>query len=401
MRRVIWIILDSVGMGALPDASCFGDEGANTIAHVWQYNKGLNIPNMLSLGYGNIDGMMELPRLDNKELVGAYGRLAEQSNGKDTTVGHWEMSGVISQKAFPTFPEGFPDNIINEFIQKTGVPGVLGNCVASGTEIIKKLGEQQTRSGMPIVYTSADSVFQIAVNVGCDASPDKTDQNKLNQLYKWCHIARELLTGEYEVARVIARPYVGCEGSYMRTSDRRDYAILPPDYNLLNQLKIQNYDVIAVGKIEDIFAGSGVTEATHTKSNMDGVDVTLDYMAKNNHGLIFTNLVEFDSSWGHRRDPKGYGRGLEEFDARLPQLMDAMTDEDILIINADHGCDPTFKGTDHTREYIPVLVYGHNIKSVNLGTGSSFADIGQTIAAYLGAKPLCNGRSFLDTIIER
>lgn len=389
MKRVIWIILDSVGMGAMPDASVFGDGGCNTIAHTWEYNGGLDIPNLLGLGYGNIDGMELLPKVDEQKICGAYGRAAELSNGKDTTVGHWEMTGVISRQAFPTYPDGFPHEIIDEFIRQTGVPGVLGNCVASGTEIIKELGAEHEESGKPIVYTSADSVFQIAVNV---------DKYPLKSLYDMCEKARKILTGRHQVARVIARPFVGSQGCYTRTSDRRDYAILPPDYNLLNRLREQNFDVIAVGKIEDIFAGSGVTEAAHTKDNMDGIDVTLRYMAQDNHGLIFTNLVEFDSSWGHRRDAKGYGQGLEAFDARLPEIISAMTDDDILIINADHGCDPTFKGTDHTREYIPVLVYGHNIKPVNFGTRTSFADIGQTIAEYLDARSIDNGISFLDKI---
>ena len=388
MRRVIWIILDSVGMGALPDADRFGDAGCNTIAHTWQACGGLDIPNMLKLGYGNIDGMKVLPRLSDG-IIGAYGRAEELSNGKDTTVGHWEMAGVISEKAFPTYPDGFPKEIIDEFVRVTGAPGILGNCVASGTEIIKELGREHDRTGRPIVYTSADSVFQIAVNI---------EHTPLDKLYDMCIKARKILSGSNEVARVIARPFVGSNGNYTRTSDRRDYAVTPPEYNLLNRLKEQNYDVIAVGKIEDIFAGSGVTQAVHTKDNMDGVDVTLRFMREKNHGLIFTNLVEFDSSWGHRRNAEGYGRGLEDFDARLPEIWNAMDEDDILIINADHGCDPTFKGTDHTREYIPVLVYGKNIRPVNFGTRKSFADIGQTVADYLGAEPIPGGDSFLEKI---
>ena len=385
MRRVIWIILDSVGMGEMPDAEEFGDVGANTIAHVWEYNNGLKIPNLLKMGYGNIVGMKALPRVTEPE--GAYGRALELSRGKDTTVGHWEMTGIISKQAFPTYPNGFPKKIIDEFVRLTGVDGVLGNCVASGTEIIKQLGEEHIRTGRPIVYTSADSVFQIAVNV---------DYYPLETLYEMCKAARRILSGSDEVARVIARPFVGSSAEeFTRTPDRRGYAILPPENNLLAQLKRQGFDVISVGKIEDIFAGSGITAATHTKNNMDGVDVTLKYMKEKNRGLIFTNLVEFDSTWGHRRDAAGYGRGLEEFDARLPEIFDAMRDDDILIINADHGCDPTFKGTDHTREYIPILVYGKNIKPVDFGTRRGFCDIGQTIADYLGAEKNDNGESFL------
>lgn len=387
MGRVIWIVLDSVGMGALPDAERFGDAGANTIAHTWEYNGGLDIPNLLKLGYGNIEGMYALPCTDSP--TGAYARAAELSNGKDTTVGHWEMAGVISEKAFPTYPDGFPEEIIEAFVERTGVPGVLGNCVASGTEIIKELGAEHERTRMPIVYTSADSVFQIAVNV---------EKYPLERLYEMCIIARGILCGAHEVARVIARPFIGHDGNYTRTADRRDYAVKPPTHNLLNRLKEQGFDVAAVGKIEDIFAGSGITEAVHTKSNMHGVDETLRLMEKDLNGIIFTNLVEFDSSWGHRRDAEGYGKGLEEFDKRLPELMEAMKPDDILIINADHGCDPTFKGTDHTREYVPVLVYGKNIMPGGFGTRRSFADIGQSVAEYLGAEPIANGESFMGLI---
>lgn len=396
MGRVIWIILDSVGMGELPDAERFGDAGANTIAHIWEYNKGLNILNMIKLGYGNIDGMMSVDKTDSP--AGAYGRCMEMSNGKDTTVGHWEMTGVISEKAFPVFENGFPDAVIDEFIKKTGINNVLGNCVASGTEILEKLGDECINTEQPIVYTSADSVFQIAYFVGCDDDYSKTDANKVQELYRLCKTARDILTGEYEVARVIARPFVKDGDNFVRTGDRRDYAILPPDYNLLNRLKEQGYEVAAVGKIEDIFAGSGITTAKHTGNNMEGMDATLEYMKEVKEGLIFTNLVEFDSTWGHRRDAAGYGKGLEEFDLRLAEVIDAMKDDDILIINSDHGCDPTFKGTDHTREYIPVLVYGKKIKGINFGTRNSFADIGQTIADYLGVEPIINGESILDII---
>ena len=388
MKRVIWIILDSVGAGEQPDAARFGDIGTHTLGHVWQYNNGLKIPNMLKMGLGNIEGMIALDKCD--EPSATYFRSRELSDGKDTTVGHWEMVGIETKVAFPTYPDGFPDEIIDEFVKQTGVPGVLGNCAASGTQIIEELGKEHELSGKPIVYTSADSVFQIACNV--DIMP-------LERLYELCTIARKILVGKHCVSRVIARPFVCRNGKYERTSDRRDYAILPPSNNLLCHIKDAGLDCIGVGKIEDIFAGVGISEAVHTKDNMDGVDKTLEYMKQDNHGLIFTNLVEFDSKWGHRNDPGGYGKGLEDFDARLPEIISLLMDEDILIINSDHGCDPTTPGTDHTREYIPVLVYGKNVKSGDLGTRSSFADIGQTIAKYLGVEEIPIGESFLGEIL--
>lgn len=388
MRRVIWIILDSVGMGEQPDAAKYGDTGTHTLAHVWEYNNGLKIPNMLRMGLGNIKGMKALDTV--WEPIAAYGKCHELSDGKDTTVGHWEMVGIETKVAFPTYPEGFPKEVIEEFIKRTGVPGVLGNCTASGTEIIRQLGAEHAATKKPIVYTSADSVFQIAANV--DVIP-------LERLYELCRIAREMLHGEHNVSRVIARPFKGTEGSYERTPDRRDYAILPPENNLLNHIKSAGLDVIGVGKIEDIFAGVGITEAVHTKDNMEGVDRTLEYMKKENQGLIFTNLVEFDSKWGHRNDPAGYGRGLEEFDVRLKEIMAALREDDILIINSDHGCDPTTPGTDHTRECIPVLVYGKKIRPAELGIRNSFADIGQTIAEYLGVEKILIGESFLDKLL--
>lgn len=371
-KRVIWIILDSVGMGELPDAELFSDKGANTIVHTYEYNNGLEIPNLISLGLGNIDGMSVIPKADKP--IGSYGRCMELSKGKDTTVGHWEMCGIISQKPFPTFPDGFPKEVIDEFIKECDIPGILGNCVASGTEIIERLGEEHIKTGKPIVYTSADSVFQIAYHI------EKFD---LQKLYDMCIKARKILTGRYEVARVIARPFIGEKGAYVRTSDRRDYAILPPDDNILMKLKNAGHMVYGIGKIEDIFCGSGIVKSVHTKNNEDGVDKTLNAMKEVQEGLIFTNLVEFDSTWGHRRDAKGYGKGLEAFDRRIPEILSAMTEEDVLVINADHGCDPTFKGTDHTREYIPLLIYSKNQKPQNLGTRSSFSDIGTNIYNYL------------------
>ncbi len=387
-KRIIWIVLDSVGIGELPDAADFGDTGADTLANTWDKNNGLNIPNMIRLGLGNINKNNNITICDNP--IGCYGKAAEMSNGKDTTVGHWEMAGVYSPRKFPTYPNGFDKRIIDKFIAMTGIPGVLGNCVASGTEIIKKLGREHLESMMPIVYTSADSVFQIACHE--DIYPPE-------QLYEMCRTAREILVGEDQVARVIARPFVGNYPDFVRTSNRRDFSVKPDKNNILENLKAKGYDVIAVGKIEDIFAKSGVTEAVHTKDNQDGIDKTIEYIKEDNSGLIYTNLVEFDSTWGHRRDVKGYGLGLEQFDERLPEIMESMSTDDILIINADHGCDPTFKGTDHTREYIPILLYGKNIKSgVDIGIRETFADIGQTIGEVFGTDKLAIGKSFLDSI---
>lgn len=388
-KRVIWIVLDSVGMGELPDAADFGDAGTNTIGHVAEKNGGLSVHNMAGLGLGNIDGMVGIEKVEKP--VGCYGKAKEMSNGKDTTVGHWEMTGIYSKERFATYPDGFPEEIIEKFCEKTGVSGVLGNKVASGTEIIKELGEEHQRTGKPIIYTSADSVFQIACHE--EVVPPE-------ELYRWCRASREILTGEHSVARVIARPFIGENGNYTRTANRRDFSLKPDEKNLLCYMAGQGYDVIGVGKIEDIFAKVGITKAVHTKDNQDGINQTLAYMKQGFHGLLFTNLVEFDSKWGHRNDYQGYAKGLEEFDERLPEIVEAMEQEDILIINADHGCDPTTKGTDHTREYIPILVYGKRLKeNINLGTRGSFADIGATIAEWFGLRKLEIGTSFLREII--
>lgn len=386
-KRVIWIVLDSVGMGELPDAERFGDVGSNTLGNI-AAQIGLSVPNMRKLGLGNIEGMKNIA--PENEPVGCYGRLAEISDGKDTTTGHWEMVGIYSKKPFPTYPQGFPDEVIEAFKNATGVQGILGNCTASGTEIIKQLGEEHEKTGFPIVYTSADSVFQIACHEAV---------YPVEKLYEMCTKARELLQGEHAVGRVIARPFTGEAGNYVRTANRRDFSLVPPRDNLLNNMKDAGLDVIAVGKIEDIFAGAGITEAVHTKDNMDGVRQTLRYMEEDNHGLIFTNLVEFDMKWGHRNDAAGYAKGLEEFDAVLPELLEKMRDEDILIITADHGCDPTTPSTDHSREYVPVLLYGKNLKkNIDLKTGATYADIGQTVAELFGLPELTIGTSFLERI---
>ncbi|MGL4736816.1 MAG: phosphopentomutase [Cellulosilyticaceae bacterium] len=387
MKRAIWIVLDSVGIGAMPDSEQFGDKDVNTFTHVYGHCNGLALPNLTALGMGHIDGVSCLEK--SEAAVGMVARLGELSRGKDTTTGHWEMVGIHTEVPFPTYPDGFPKEIMDAFEAKIGRK-TLGNCPASGTQILDDLGEEHMKTGYPIVYTSADSVFQIAAH---------EEVIPLEELYHMCEIARELLTGEHEVSRVIARPFLGTTGEFIRTPNRRDFAITPPEANLLSYAKAKGLDVIGIGKIEDIFCGQGITYATHTKSNEDGIEQTIALMKKDNEGLIFTNLVDFDMKWGHRNDPTNYGKGLEVFDAYLPQIIEAMTDEDILFITADHGCDPTTPGTDHTREYVPLLVYSKKMKELlNLGTRESFADIGQTIAAFLELPQLAIGTSFLDQI---
>ncbi len=383
-KRVIWIVLDSVGMGELPDAGKFGDIGSNTLGNIAKA-AGLSLPNMRKLGLGNIEGMVGIEPIEAP--IGCYGRLAELSNGKDTTTGHWEMAGIYSKQGFPVYSNGFPKEVIEQFKKEANVEGVLGNCAASGTEIIERLGMGPERTKYPIVYTSADSVFQIA----CHKSVYPVEE-----LYQMCEKARKILTGKDAVARVIARPFEGYKGQYSRTAERKDFSLQPPSDHLLERIKEKGLIVAAVGKIEDIFAGKGITDAVHTKDNMDGVRKTIQYMKRETEGLIFTNLVEFDMKWGHRNDVYGYAKGLEEFDAVLPDILEAMEEEDILVLTADHGCDPTTPSTDHSREYVPVLFYGKKLKqNVNLGTGKSFANIGQTVAEFFGLMPLAIGESFL------
>ena len=380
MSRIIWIVLDSVGMGNAPDADLFGDKGADTIGHIMDEFPDLKIDNLRRLGYGNITGIHGVPPVDHP--LGAYGSLTEISAGKDTTTGHWEMAGIHTKKPFPTYPDGFPKEVLDEFIHKCNLPGGLGNCVASGTVIINELGSKHQETKKPIVYTSADSVFQIA----CDESIYPPEE-----LYKMCRIARDILKGDHSVARVIARPFIEQNGVMTRTSNRRDFSLEPPTPNLLTIISQGEnpQEVYAIGKIEDIFAGSGITTAIHTKDNEDGMDKTIEALDIVKDGLIFTNLVEFDSTWGHRRDVLGYAKGLEAFDKRLGELMSKIGtykgnySEDTIIITADHGCDPTYKGTDHTREKVPCLLYGNMIESCNLWCGTTFADAGMTVLDLL------------------
>ena len=389
MSRVIWMVIDSVGIGALPDSQKFGDVNVDTLGNIVRACKGIKIPNMIKLGLANIEGVDSLENIESP--IGCYGRCSEVSKGKDTTTGHWEMTGVLVETPFKTFENGFPKDIIEEFERRSNRK-VIGNKPASGTAILDELGEQHMNTGEVIVYTSADSVFQIAVH---------EEIVSLDELYKMCEIAREIMMGDNAVARIIARPFIGKPGAFERTSNRRDYSLSPFEDTVLDNIKKSNLDVIGVGKIEDIFNQQGITEAIHTHDNMDGVNQTINYMKKETKGLIFTNLVDFDSKYGHRRDVEGYKNALEEFDARIPEILENMNDDDVLIINSDHGNDPTYKGTDHTREYIPVLVYGKNLKSgLNLGTRNSFADIGATVADILNVEMPKHGQSFKNEIMK-
>lgn len=385
--RICLVVLDSAGIGEMPDAAAWGDAGADTLGNIFKHRQ-VNVPNLQSLGLGNIRPLEGLPPIEKP--IGSFGKCTLASNGKDTTTGHWEMAGIILEKAFPTFPEGFPPRVIERFVAETGVPGVLGNVPASGTEIIKELGEEHVRSGKPIVYTSADSVFQIAAH---------EEVVPIDRLYEMCETARRILDGEDKVGRVIARPFVGeTADTFKRTENRHDYAVPPPERNLLPLLKNAGLDVVCIGKIASIYDSMGVTEDLTAKNNDQTIDQTVKALNADNKGLIFSNLVDFDMLFGHRRDPEGYAAALEHFDARLPEIMAAMKDGDLLIITADHGNDPTFRGSDHTREYAPLLVYGRAAKpGVNLGTRGSLADIGQTIAQNFGLE-LPAGESFLQEI---
>ena len=389
MKKIILVVTDSLGVGELPDAEKYGDKGADTFGHIVEKCGGLKIPNLLKLGMGNIDGVCG-GRLAKAEPVGCFGKMAELSKGKDTTTGHWELAGLRTDVPFKTYPDGFPKEFMEEFEKEIGV-GCLGNYPASGTAIIEELGPEHEATGKPIVYTSADSVFQIAAD---------TDVIPLERLYEICKTAGRLLVGGWACGRVIARPYVIRDGKRERTSDRRDFAVTPPEDTVLDMVSKSGKTMYGVGKIGDIFNQKGLTESVHTVSNMDGVDKTLEAMKMDFEGFIFTNLVDFDSKYGHRRDPEGYGRCIEEFDRRIPELMEALGDEDILMICADHGNDPVAHGTDHTREYVPILVYGKNLKQgVNLGIRESFADAGASVCDFLGIEGPAIGESFLPSVL--
>lgn len=381
MKRVFLIVLDSVGIGEMPDAADYGDAGSNTIkaASTSPY---FSMPNMRKLGFFNIDGV----EIGEKEAAptGAVARMTEVSKGKDTTIGHWEIAGVISPKPLPTYPNGFPQEIIEEFSKKIG-RGVLCNKPYSGTDVIRDYGEEHLKTGDLIVYTSADSVFQVAAH---------EDIVPVEKLYEYCQIARDMLRGEHGVGRVIARPFTGTPGNFTRTTRRHDFSLQPPKVTMLDQLSGAGFDVLSVGKIIDIFAEKGITEYVRTTGNEDGINKTLDYMKKDFNGLCFTNLVDYDMLYGHRNDVEGYAKALTYFDERLPELLAAMGEEDVLMITADHGCDPSTPSTDHSREYTPLVMYGAPVRAgENFGTRKSFSDIAATILSYFDLTPECAGEA--------
>ncbi|RLD21004.1 MAG: phosphopentomutase [Caldiserica bacterium] len=387
IKRTIVIVIDSVGVGEAEDAFQYGDWGANTLLHVLQYNKDLKLTNMEKLG---LRGLL----LGEKgNYIASYGRMKEQSKGKDSISGHWEMMGIILKKSFPVYPNGFSNTLIEKFKKLTGIKGILGNKPASGTEIIKELYKEHVRTKYPIVYTSADSVFQIAAH---------KDVIPLEELYKMCEIARkQVLINDDAVARVIARPFIGdLEKGFIRTSERKDYSLKPTGTTTMDLLKENGKEVIGIGKIHDLFAGIGLTKSIHTDNNTDGIAKTIEFIKKDFSGLLYINLVEFDSHWGHRRNYVAYGKGLKDFDNALPNIFNSMKETDVLFITADHGCDPTFKEhTDHTREFVPIIAYGKKIKkNYNLGLRSSFSDLADTITEIFKLRHL-SGKSFAKEII--
>lgn len=390
MKRVFLVVLDSVGIGQLPDAKDYNDEGSHTLYAVSK-SEHFHMPHMKNLGLFNIDGVKDRFTHMNFDhnYAGSIARLAEKSKGKDTTTGHWEIAGLISNKPFPTYPNGFPEEIIKEFEEKTGRK-VLCNLPYSGTEVIREYGKEHIETGALIVYTSADSVFQVAAH---------EDIIPVEELYRYCGIARKILRGEHGVGRVIARPFIGTYPNFTRTSNRHDYS-LAPSLTMLDQLVEAGLDVIGVGKIYDIFAGKGITDSVRTKNNQEGIDRLIERISKDFEGLCFVNLVDFDMIYGHRNDIDGYAKALSYFDSRLPEITEALRDEDILIITADHGCDPSTPSTDHSREYVPMVAYGSKIKrNNNLGTRESFADIAATILDYFNIQSKISGKSFLNDII--
>jgi phosphopentomutase len=387
LKRAIVVVLDGVGAGANPDAHAYGDDGASSLEHCAQATGGLELPNLGQIGIGNITPIQGTPPTEHAR--GAYGRMAETAAGKDSTTGHWEMMGVVLHKPLPTYPHGFPPDLVEQFEKAIGRK-VIGNKPASGTEIIKELGEEHLRTARPILYTSADSVFQLAAH---------QEVIPLPELYQMCQIARAMLTGEHAVGRVIARPFIGTPGNFTRTEHRRDFSLAPLVSTLLDVLKDSGKEVIGLGKIEDLFAGRGLTQRDHTETNSEGMAATLRWLKRDFTGLLFVNLVEFDMLWGHRRDSRGYAQALRDVDAWFGQVQQVMRPDDAIFFTADHGVDPTYTGTDHTREHVPLLAYGTPVRAgVNLGVRPTFADLGQTLAQAFHVEPLAAGTSFAPTI---
>jgi phosphopentomutase len=387
IKRVLLLVLDSCGVGELPDAFKYGDQGSNTLGNTAKAIGRLRLPNLQRLGLGNITFISGVE--PQKEPLASFGRMAEVSPGKDSTTGHWEMAGVILKKPFPVYPHGFPDELIKRFEKAISIE-VLGNKPASGTEIIKELGEEHLRTGKPIVYTSADSVFQIAAH---------EEKIPVLKLYEICQIARELLTGENGVARVIARPFVGQPGAFKRTDRRKDFSLPPPEKTILDIFHEKGIKVVGMGKIQDLFAGRGIAWSIHTIDNLDAMNKLVQTMNEEKEGLIFINLVDFDMVWGHRNDVKGFAKGLEDFDRRLEEILGLLQIHDVLILTADHGCDPTTPSTDHSREYVPVLVFGEKLRrGVDLGTRKSFSDISATLADVFKIRGTGKGKSFWKVI---
>jgi phosphopentomutase len=391
-NKLILIVLDSVGVGELPDAGVYGDKGTNTISHIAQEVDGLRLPNLASLGLGNIANIHGVSR--NNNATGCFGKMAEASEGKDSTTGHWEIAGIITHQAFPLYPTGFPEELLERFLQVTECSGYLGNKPASGTEIINELGDEHVRTGFPIVYTSGDSVFQIAAH---------QDVIPLERLYEICRKTREqVVVGKHRVGRVIARPFIGAAGSYKRTPYRRDYAVEPPEDTVFDILHREGVSTIGIGKIDDLFCGRGLQVKIHIKSNAEGINEIIKTGKSMQSGFLMANLVDFDMLFGHRQDADGYAKALEEFDAMLPEIQNCIGNGDVLILTADHGNDPTDQSTDHTREYVPLLCYTKSgQRNVNLGIRSSFADVGKTVADFFNVSGThsLSGQSFLANIV--
>lgn len=388
MNRAIILLLDGVGIGELPDANLYNDTGSNTLKNLSERIKDFHLPNLEKLGLGNIIDLNGIKKQTSPSA--SYGKMAELSPCKDSTSGHWELMGVVLDHPFPVFPNGFPKELIQQFETAIGRK-TIGNIAASGTEIIKQLGEQHIQTQCPIVYTSADSVFQVAAH---------EDVIPIPELYKMCLVARKMLTGNYNVSRVIARPFIGSKGNFTRTKNRKDYSVKPPRPTLLDIAKQKLYEVVVIGKIDELFAQQGYTASVHSVNNNECFDATVKAMEKYGKGIIFTNFIQFDMDWGHRNDCENFYKGLLEFDTRLPEILRMLKDNDILFITADHGNDPTTPSTDHSREYVPVLTYGNTIRrGVNLGIRASFADLGQTIAEFLKLPFLANGKSFYRELI--